>query len=398
MSRVASGDDHSRGVRLLLSLRAGLRSRLGGRGQSLTEFALTLPVLMMIVLIGLDFGRVYFGWVNLNNTARIGASFAALHPNAWGTPGNANHRATYEAQIRADASLINCTLPSPIPSPTFTSKDFGGRVTVAISCDFQLLTPLIGNAIGNPFRIEGRSIFPVLSSCLGCPTVIQPDSTPPPDATPTGTATPTATPTSTPTPTPTPTPTATPTPTDVIVDPNATPTPTPTVEITPEPTPPPSPTSDFFGTPTSPDGTGGGPGGDPINGVYPSLIVVFTDRSEYAATYSWDFGDGAFSSEANPTHTYNKGGAFNVTLTVANATGDAVLTRTAYVTVGCKVPNLINGQTTVSKGATKWKGAGFFGAYEAIRPPDGDYTIRTQSLPPGTVVGCDFAIRVGPTP
>ncbi|WP_452176640.1 ThuA domain-containing protein [Georgenia satyanarayanai] len=38
-------------------------------------------------------------------------------------------------------------------------------------------------------------------------------------------------------------------------------------------------------------------------------------------TFAWDFGDGATSTEANPTHTYTEAGNYTVTLTVTNADG-----------------------------------------------------------------------------
>ncbi|HEX5150182.1 MAG TPA: PKD domain-containing protein [Parafilimonas sp.] len=42
---------------------------------------------------------------------------------------------------------------------------------------------------------------------------------------------------------------------------------------------------------------------------------------EPITVYNWDFGDGTFSTEAEPTHTYSKAGIYNVTLAVATATG-----------------------------------------------------------------------------
>ena len=41
-----------------------------------------------------------------------------------------------------------------------------------------------------------------------------------------------------------------------------------------------------------------------------------------ASSYHWDFGDGQSSEEVYPSHTYNEGGDYAVTLTVANANGD----------------------------------------------------------------------------
>lgn len=47
--------------------------------------------------------------------------------------------------------------------------------------------------------------------------------------------------------------------------------------------------------------------------------ISFTNESENAGTYLWDFGDETSSSEKNPSHTYSDAGNYTVTLT---ATGD----------------------------------------------------------------------------
>ena len=38
-------------------------------------------------------------------------------------------------------------------------------------------------------------------------------------------------------------------------------------------------------------------------------------------TYSWNWGDGNFSSGTNPSHTYNAAGVNNICLTITDATG-----------------------------------------------------------------------------
>ena len=43
--------------------------------------------------------------------------------------------------------------------------------------------------------------------------------------------------------------------------------------------------------------------------------IVFTNMSEKAETYAWDFGDGTQSTEMNPSHRYTHAGKYNVTLT-----------------------------------------------------------------------------------
>lgn len=50
----------------------------GGRGQSLVEFALTLPFLLVMLLVALDVGRLFFVYVGVQNAAREAAAYAAI--------------------------------------------------------------------------------------------------------------------------------------------------------------------------------------------------------------------------------------------------------------------------------------------------------------------------------
>lgn len=46
--------------------------------------------------------------------------------------------------------------------------------------------------------------------------------------------------------------------------------------------------------------------------------ITFTNCSENATTYAWDFGDGDISTEKNPTHVYESGGEYTVKMIAAN--------------------------------------------------------------------------------
>ncbi|MEW6468103.1 MAG: PKD domain-containing protein [Bacteroidota bacterium] len=61
-----------------------------------------------------------------------------------------------------------------------------------------------------------------------------------------------------------------------------------------------------------------------FNPANPTLIepdVQFSDLSAGSASWSWDFGDGATSAQANPVHTYTAEGTYTVTLIVTNQYG-----------------------------------------------------------------------------
>jgi parallel beta-helix repeat protein len=48
---------------------------------------------------------------------------------------------------------------------------------------------------------------------------------------------------------------------------------------------------------------------------------VSSDPDGYIVSWSWDLGDGTFTDEENPTHKYNYGGTYEVTLTVVDDDG-----------------------------------------------------------------------------
>ncbi|MDW5552317.1 PKD domain-containing protein, partial [Methanosarcina sp.] len=64
------------------------------------------------------------------------------------------------------------------------------------------------------------------------------------------------------------------------------------------------------------------------------FTVQFTDLSENATEWNWDFGDGIISTERNPVHIYSATGKYTVTLTVTNEAGTDTETRTDYINVG----------------------------------------------------------------
>jgi PKD repeat protein len=60
--------------------------------------------------------------------------------------------------------------------------------------------------------------------------------------------------------------------------------------------------------------------------------VAFTDASTGSPTsWSWNFGDGSFSTLPNPSHAYAASGTYLVTLTVSNAGGSNTASRTVTV-------------------------------------------------------------------
>ncbi|MDR2835560.1 MAG: C25 family cysteine peptidase [Bacteroidales bacterium] len=84
------------------------------------------------------------------------------------------------------------------------------------------------------------------------------------------------------------------------------------------PIPPLAPIADFIAVPTT---------------IIEGENVTFTNNSQYAVNYFWDFGDGETSTENNPIHTYVNIGTFTVSLIVSNQLGNDTLIRELYIIV-----------------------------------------------------------------
>ena len=111
-----------------------------GRGQSLVEFALVLPVLMILVLGTLDFGRVYFAYVSVTNAARNGADFAA------GGPAASADLDGIRSTVLADTGDLPNSSPTNPGVTVATGSDSQGRpyADVTVSYAFTTLFPWPG--------------------------------------------------------------------------------------------------------------------------------------------------------------------------------------------------------------------------------------------------------------
>lgn len=137
----------------------------------MVEFSLIVPLLALLLVMAIDFGRVYFGWVAVTNAARVGANYAANNAE-W----TAADQSTYVDLIEADAEARNCDMAAPDP-PEFsrggvpvTDPELGDHVTVRLTCSFDLITPLASQILGrDQIEVSAESVFPVRDGCASCP-------------------------------------------------------------------------------------------------------------------------------------------------------------------------------------------------------------------------------------
>jgi len=173
------------------------RHRTTSRGQALVELALMLPILVLMLLLAIDFGRVFFGWVGLNNAVRIAANEAGFNPQAWNDPVWVELQDIYRDQVLQDMQAINCAptgggswATTDVPDPTFINQtgtptadpyEVGDHAQVQMTCHFSFLTPLVGVIMGDPMPISALAEFPVKGGKINdVPVAPEVDPTPPP--------------------------------------------------------------------------------------------------------------------------------------------------------------------------------------------------------------------------
>ncbi len=82
---------------------------------------------------------------------------------------------------------------------------------------------------------------------------------------------------------------------------------------------------------------------DVLAGCAAPLTVSFSNSSNNAGIFMWDFGDGTTSTEASPSHTYTTLGNFSVQLLAdGGSCGSNTLTRTNYISLNPANPCIYN--------------------------------------------------------
>jgi Flp pilus assembly protein TadG len=102
------------------------------KGQNLLEFALILPVLLVILSGLLDLGRLYFSYVAVTDAAGEGATYAALCPDD--TAGIvARAQDASGGLVEIDPNMVEVYYP----------EDLNQAVAVGVSYEFSMATPLV---------------------------------------------------------------------------------------------------------------------------------------------------------------------------------------------------------------------------------------------------------------
>ena len=144
------------------------------KGQSIVEVALVLPVVVMLMLGLLDFGRAYYAIVALRDAADEGASYAAMNPtDVDGICRRAVEASRQLVQIREDGVAITYSPALTVVCPERPGDGnlvrptlfVGGPVTVTTSLALELYTPFASSFIpGDLLTLRGRATHAIITA------------------------------------------------------------------------------------------------------------------------------------------------------------------------------------------------------------------------------------------
>jgi len=133
------------------------------KGQSLVEFALFFSIILVMLSLVLDMGRLYFAYVAIQNAAAEGAAYGIVFPT-WhdGVDNPDPNNIAYRALHEAPSGLIKWVNPDVDTEVVFTTP--GNPITVTVYSDFKLITPIAQLfAGGEVIRIRGTAVQSIIS-------------------------------------------------------------------------------------------------------------------------------------------------------------------------------------------------------------------------------------------
>ena len=116
-------------------------------GQSMVEFALILPIFLLILCGIIDFGWMFYNQLALNNICREGARYAVVNT----APDHTTDEILRHIDNYIDSTYALGELDVEVKYTTPTNP-VGGDVSVSVKEDFSYLTPIISTVTGKQSR------------------------------------------------------------------------------------------------------------------------------------------------------------------------------------------------------------------------------------------------------
>jgi len=120
-------------------------------GQSMVEFALVFPMLLLLLLGIIEFGHIFYSYLMIENASRDGARYGSV----WATDTDIKSVVQEKTYSLEQANL------SVTVSPTYDYRKRGEKVEVDVNYKIPLWTPIWKEILPDPFPISTKTVMRV---------------------------------------------------------------------------------------------------------------------------------------------------------------------------------------------------------------------------------------------
>jgi Flp pilus assembly protein TadG len=133
------------------------------RGQSLVEFALILPIFVLVLAGLFDLGRAVYAYNTISNASREAVRVAIVNQTATDVQ---NEALKQGVSLGLSAADVTTTYADPDGSGTLCLAPYslGCVATISVQYTYTAATPVISQIIG-PFTMSATTEMPVERTC-----------------------------------------------------------------------------------------------------------------------------------------------------------------------------------------------------------------------------------------
>lgn len=117
------------------------------KGQALVEFAIILPVIMLLLMGMLEFGMMLNTYLELENASREGARTGIVGSTDTDI---LNRIITISPGLDSKKLTVNIT-------PDVSQRTSGATLTVEVTYSYQMTVPIISNLFSNPIQLNAQT-------------------------------------------------------------------------------------------------------------------------------------------------------------------------------------------------------------------------------------------------
>lgn len=117
------------------------------KGQALVEFAIVLPILLLLVMGILQFGMMLNSYLTIENAAREGARTGII-----GSSDSEIQNLIISTSPNLDPAKLKVTI-----TPSGAARKPGDTLTVKVTYNYELIVPIISNLFNDVVVLNGQT-------------------------------------------------------------------------------------------------------------------------------------------------------------------------------------------------------------------------------------------------